>query len=109
MSPKVQKSPPKLRKQDISGVEATNGMSTSNTNKQSSLLLSSPSKQKIRKVSVSEANVRRVLGANNTDGRLRFAIEMMDTSKWMIEANEAYDLCPKMILKFFESHINWIQ
>ena len=56
---------------------------------------------------LNEENVQRVLGATDFEGRLLFLIEMMDKTKRIIEAQEAYDLYPKTVLKFFESLIVW--
>ena len=60
-----------------------------------------------RRDTISEENVRSVLLASNINGQLRFAIEMKDSSILIINANEAYDLCPQMIFQFYEKHVVW--
>ena len=60
-----------------------------------------------RRDPISEENVRSVLLANNINGQLRFAIEMEDSSILIINEKEAYDLCPQMILTFYEKNIVW--
>ena len=56
-----------------------------------------------------EKSVRKVVGATDSGGGLRFLIEMVDRSRCVLEAERAYVLYPEAILKFFESNIVWNQ
>ena len=110
MPPKAKKrgQPPKLQKQGSVKPGAPNASKPLIASNQT---IASSSSSKIFKDdkndSKNEENVRRVLGATDSEGRIRFLIEMMDKTKRIIEAQEAYDMYPKTVIKFFESHIVW--
>jgi hypothetical protein len=50
----------------------------------------------------------KVLGATNSKGKLKFCLELTNRSKKLVDSSLAYQLCPLLIIKYFESCIEWI-
>lgn len=50
----------------------------------------------------------KVLGATNSKGKLKFCLELTNRSKKLVDSSLAYQLCPLLIVKYFESCIEWI-
>jgi hypothetical protein len=50
----------------------------------------------------------KVLGATNPKGKLKFYLELTNRSKKLVDSSLAYQLCPLLVIKYFESCIEWI-
>ena len=48
---------------------------------------------------------KQVLGATDSNGKLRFYIEWSDCKRALIDSEIAYQLCPQLVIQFFESQL----